>query len=98
MTATPLSMHSSQLASVPVSVFERVNAFLGRHVDCTDIGEDVSYDVGPTIESLEHIVTVRCVCGAEASFPVRLDDAHALLNAARSFGISTTSHSLTARV
>jgi len=91
-------MHNSQFASVRVGLFERVNAFVGLHVDCTDIGEAVSYDVGPAPESRECIVSVRCACGAEASFPVPLDEVGALLTAARRFGISTTqSHGLTAR-
>ena len=92
-------MHNSQFGLVPVSLFERVNAFVGRHVECTDVGEEVSYDVRRTIESRDCIVIVRCVCGAEASFPVRLADVSGLLTAARSFGIATTaSQSLGARV
>jgi hypothetical protein len=91
-------MHNSQFASVPAGLFERVNAFVGLHVDCSDTGEDVSYDVGPAIESRDCIVIVRCVCGAEGSFTVRVDDVRGLITAARSFGISTTSSNTLALV
>ena len=33
------------LTASPASLFEQVNAFVGGHQDCSDVGEDLAYSI-----------------------------------------------------
>lgn len=65
------------------SLFAQVNAFVGVHVDCTDIGPDVRYEVTLTARTGECVVHAQCICGMRASFIVRSDAGRALMSVTR---------------
>jgi hypothetical protein len=71
-------------------LFQAVNSFVGQHVDCTDIGEDLSYHFGGSTQAGYCVVVVRCVCGAEKAFSARHDSGMALVALTRRLGIATT--------
>jgi len=83
----PSTLRSSASPSTSRSVFAWVNAFVGNHVECTDIGEDVNYDVRISDRTGECQVVVSCACGETATLAVRTDEGRALITVARRHGM-----------
>ena len=75
------------VAAAAITVFEWVNDFVGSHVECTDIGEDITYEVALTGRTGECVVLVQCACGMSARTLVPSDDGRALITTARRHGL-----------
>ncbi len=95
MTSTNMPNRNPSVARF--SLFQSVNAFIGHHVECTDIGEDLSYHVALSDEAGQCVVSVRCICGAQASFPARQEHVRALITVTRRLRIPTTGNTLSDR-
>lgn len=77
----PVTFIASTWASE--SIFARVNAFMGEHVDCSEFGENVIYDVRISDRTGECVVHVQCTCGVRTQLTVRSHEGRALMTAAR---------------
>src|SRR4051794_2609743 len=73
----------------PASLFEQVNAFVAHHMECSDVGEDLTYSIACNDSVHGRDVTVACRCGATASLPSTPEDAQALATIARMHDIPT---------
>jgi len=71
------------------SVFENVNQFIGRHTECSELGESLTYRVAHRAEAAQCTVKVTCVCGATASFAGRGDEGRELSTVTRMHNIPT---------
>ena len=84
MTSAVIEVDVTSAAS---TVFEWVNAFVGAHVECTDIGEDITYEVALTGRTGECVVVVQCACGVSARTLVPSHDGRALITTASRRGL-----------
>jgi hypothetical protein len=66
-----------------------VNAFVGDHVECSDVGEALAYSIACIASAGGCEVTVACRCGATTSFASTPGDAEALTAVATRYQIPT---------
>ena len=71
-------------------LFARVNDFVGHHVECSDVGQQLAYAIDRLDGADRCNVTVTCLCGGSARFASTSEQALALTEVARSHNIRVT--------
>lgn len=72
------------------NVFERINEFMGAHVECIFDERRVRYDFSFVAESDACVITLRCGCGATASLLTRQSVGYEIAIMTRSHDIPMT--------
>jgi hypothetical protein len=68
-------------------VFERINEFMGVHVECIYDERRVRYDLSFVADSDACVITLSCGCGATASLLARQSVGHEIAMMTRSHDI-----------